>query len=362
MSIRTERELGCMYVFGNSSMKLTFQTRRGIHDSTMPVNLTYLDSEVLDSTETPQQETPRQETPRQETPRTCTTFQTRRGLSDSTMLADLTSSDSEVLDSTETPQQETHQTCTRKTPCTKPICYTCSSPSNGNHVQNLTTALNMITSTAIVNSHPAPPTNHWISELTRSFQDAILIYHVRDLKHLNAFYDRCMVSDPDILKFDRSQLLTTLKHAQKIIDSSIPPSSTPTQVPNPPPPINHWISELTSENQDAILRDDFVNLKLFTDLYAQKFLSEPDVLEFHRSDLRTAQDHALKIINSSFPVPNSNSPSPTPTPAAQLTYTPTPANHQTHTHAALQTIYLGTTPNSKTSNPTSVAALGLGIH
>ena len=110
----------------------------------------------------------------------------------------------------------------RQTLCAMPTCFTCSSPSYGNHVQNLTTALNTTTSTTTVNTRPAPPTSHWISELTRSFQDAILI------NNLNTFYDHCMVSEPDILKFDWSQLLTTLKLAQKIIDSSISPSPTPT--------------------------------------------------------------------------------------------------------------------------------------
>ena len=58
------------------------------------------------------------------------------------MPADLTSSDSEVLNSPETPQQETPRTCTRQNPCTKPTCYTCASPSDSNHIRNLTTALN----------------------------------------------------------------------------------------------------------------------------------------------------------------------------------------------------------------------------
>ena len=152
------------------------------------------------------------------------------------MPADLTSSDSEVLNSMETTQQETPQTSTRQTPCTKPTCYTCSSPSDSNHVRNLTTALNMTTSTTTVNTRLAPPTNHWISKFTLSFQDAILINNVRDLKHLNSFYDHCMINEPDILNFDQSQLFTTLEQAQQIIDSSISPSSTPTQLSNSPLP------------------------------------------------------------------------------------------------------------------------------
>ena len=130
------------------------------------------------------------------------TFQTRPGLCDPMMPADLTSLDSEVLDSTETPQQETPRTCTRQTPCTKPTCYTCASPSDGNHVRNLTTALNTTTSTASVNPCPAPPTNHWISKLTQFLQEADLTNDVRDLNHLNAIYDRCMINEPDVLDFD----------------------------------------------------------------------------------------------------------------------------------------------------------------
>ena len=138
------------------------------------------------------------------------------------MPANLTSSDFEVLDSMEIPQQETPQTC--------------SSPSDGNHVQNLTTALNMTTSIATVITSPAPPTNHWISKLTRSFQHAVLINNVRELQHLNAIYDGYMINEPDLFDFDRSQLFTTLEHAQQIIDSSFSPSSTPTQLSNSPPP------------------------------------------------------------------------------------------------------------------------------
>ena len=45
-----------------------------------------------------------------------------------------------------------------------------------------------------------------------------------------------MASETDTLKFDGSQLLTALKIAQQIIDSSISLSSTPTQLSNSPPP------------------------------------------------------------------------------------------------------------------------------
>ena len=115
-------------------------------------------------------------------------------------------------------------------------CFTCLSPTDSNHVRNPTTTLNTTTLTTIVATSPAPPSNHWISKLTCSFQDAILLNDVRDLKHLNTLYDHCMVNEPDILKFDCSQLLNTLNLAQKIIDSLIPPIPTLTPLSYTPPP------------------------------------------------------------------------------------------------------------------------------
>ena len=150
------------------------------------------------------------------------------------MPSNLTSSDSEVLDSMDTPQQETPQTCTRQTPCAMQTCFTCSSPSDSNNVLNLTTAMNTTTSTTKVPTSPAPPKNHWIPKLTRSFQDAILKEDMRELNYLNTFYNHCMVSEPDILDFDQSQLRTTLK--QKITNSSIFPIPTPTPFSHTPPP------------------------------------------------------------------------------------------------------------------------------
>ena len=103
---------------------------------------------------------------------------------------------------------------------------------------------------------PAPPADHWISKLTCSFQDAILLNEVRDLKHINTFYDHCMVSEPDILKFDRSQLLTTLNLTQKIINASIPPILTQTPLSYYPLPssrfksprmeIPGWVAKITN--------------------------------------------------------------------------------------------------------------------
>ena len=61
--------------------------------------------------------------------------------------------------------------CTKQNPCTK---QTCSSPTDSNFIRNLTNALNTTTSKATIATKPAPPIDHWISDLTSEIQDAIL--------------------------------------------------------------------------------------------------------------------------------------------------------------------------------------------
>ena len=63
-------------------------------------------------------------------------------------------------------------------------------------------------------------------------------------------------------------------------------TTTTTITTKPAPPINHWISDITNGLQEAILSQDLELLKLYNALYAQKFLSEPDTLQFDHSDLR----------------------------------------------------------------------------
>ena len=98
--------------------------------------------------------------------------------------------------------------CTSQNLCCKQTCFSCSSPTHSNHIRNLTTLLNTTTSTATIATKPAPPINHWISELTSETRDAILQYYFKDLKLLTTLYAQKFMSEPDVLKFDRSNLLT----------------------------------------------------------------------------------------------------------------------------------------------------------
>ena len=70
-------------------------------------------------------------------------------------------------------------------PCAKQTCFVCSSPTDGNLILNLTPALNMTTSKATPATKPVPPIDHWISDITREVQYAILRYDLPELKLLN---------------------------------------------------------------------------------------------------------------------------------------------------------------------------------
>ena len=84
------------------------------------------------------------------------------------------------------------------------------------------------------------------------------------------------------------------------------------------PPIDRWISNLTNAIQKTILGNDWQVLKLIENIFAQKYVSQPNALKFDNSDLFTARTRGREIINFSSPVPNSYSPSPAPTISAGI--------------------------------------------
>ena len=102
-------------------------------------------------------------------------------------------------------------------------------------------------------------------------------------------------------------------------------------------------STLMEEFKQAFLDDKTEDIKAILNQYDLFGTTCPDFFKFDRTGL-------MKLVKTAHA---SIKPKSQPT--------PTPAVKQTHTLAAPRTIYLGTTPNSKTSNPTSVAALGLGM-
>ena len=148
--------------------------------------------------------------------------------------------------SSETPQQETPRTCTRQTPCCKQTCLGCSLPSDGKHIWNLTSALNTSTTTTTITTKPAPPINHWISDITNGLQEAILSEDLELLKSYNSLFTQKLMSEPDALQFDHSDLRVARNHALEIINSFPPvPNSNSLLQPNspillhPPPDLNH---------------------------------------------------------------------------------------------------------------------------
>ena len=138
-------------------------------------------------------------------------------------------------------------------PCPKQTCLVCLSPTNGNHIQNLTTALNTTTSKATIATRPAPPIDHWISDLTYAIQDAILRDDWRVLKLLDNIFAQKYVSEPDLLKFDNSDLFTARARASKIINSSSPVLNS--YSPSPAPTITQEDGVTTSSAPTVTQKD-----------------------------------------------------------------------------------------------------------
>ena len=91
----------------------------------------------------------------------------------------------------------------------------------------------MTTPKATISTKPAPPIDHWISDLTYAIQDAILRDDLRVLKLLDNIFAQKYVFKPDALKFYNSDHFTTLACASEIIKSSspVPISYSPSPAP-----------------------------------------------------------------------------------------------------------------------------------
>ena len=152
------------------------------------------------------------------------------------MHTDLSVQDSgrRILNTPETPMHESLWTCTRRSLCGFSTC-----PPNPalNHVQNLNVELNSPASPSNGVTWPSAPNDHWITELTISFSDALQNNKVNKLQLLLNIYSQRIRSEPDGLKFDCSKILSSLMHVRQIIISSTPPNpiQTPSFLPTPPP-------------------------------------------------------------------------------------------------------------------------------
>ena len=89
----------------------------------------------------------------------------------------------------ETPTQS-KQKCTRGLPCSKTVCLVCSGPATNNHIRNLTHDLvgsNQLSRTNTP-TKPTASTDHWITNLSDAFKEAILDHDIDKIKHLNSLH------------------------------------------------------------------------------------------------------------------------------------------------------------------------------
>ena len=91
------------------------------------------------------------------------------------------------------------QKCTRRSPCSKSDCLVCNKPVTNHHVRNLTGDLEDSNPHSRSNK-PTAPTDHWISNLTDAFKDAIMDHDIDEMVLLNIHYLKMANKAPDLTR------------------------------------------------------------------------------------------------------------------------------------------------------------------
>ena len=141
--------------------------------------------------------------------------------------------DDGTLTETPTPSQ---QKCTRGSPCSKADCLFCNGPVSNHHVRNLTEDLENSIPTSRSNK-PTAPADHWISDLTDAFKDAIMDHDIKEMVHLNIHYLKMVNKAPDLTRYNRTELKKLSNTAEQTV-AAYNQIQTPIQTPTPPPPPN----------------------------------------------------------------------------------------------------------------------------
>ena len=139
--------------------------------------------------------------------------------------------DDGTLTETPTPSQ---QKCTRGSPCSKADCLFCNGPVSNHHVRNLTEDLENSIPTSRSNK-PTAPADHWITNLTDDFIDAIMDQDIAEMVNLNKRYSKMVDEAPDYTQYNRTELKKLSNTATQTIaayNQIQAPIQTPPPFPN----------------------------------------------------------------------------------------------------------------------------------
>ena len=115
-----------------------------------------------------------------------------------------------------TPQDEASRSCTRQTSCKKANCPICSNPTPGTHnVRDLTQELE-ITPPPKRPTKPSAPPDHFITSITADLQQACLDADLIEINTFLAQYNLYKTTSLNLIKYDRSELMTLVKTAPKL--------------------------------------------------------------------------------------------------------------------------------------------------
>ena len=250
----------------------------------------------------------------------------------------MTDTEEDIASPASKPQDETSRSCTKWTACKEACCPSCSTPITGNHhVRNFSQEM-ATTPPPKKFSKPPAPIDHNISLITAELQQACLDDDLEDIKLLLTYFDFHIKTSSDIVKYDISELTKSLTIARKLIEpgTNLPdPQTVSMEMPRVELTTVDWYSE-EDMNQDQY-DEEYVDWDPYDEQNVE-WSSEQDI----NQDLYNEENVDWSYEQDRNQYDNS-----------ELFKTLKPDR---------KLIEPGTlpTPKSKTSNPASVAALGMG--
>ena len=145
--------------------------------------------------------------------------------------------DNGSLSETPIPSQ---QKCKRGSPCFKSDCLVCNGPVSNHHVRSLTGDLEDSIPTSRSNK-PTAPADHWFTDLTDAFKDAIMDHDIKEMGHLNIHYLKMVNKAPDLTRYNLTEL-KKLSNTAEQTTAAYNKIQTPVQTPppRPSPPLCWW--------------------------------------------------------------------------------------------------------------------------
>ena len=159
----------------------------------------------------------------------------------------MTDTEEDIASPASKPQDETSRSCTKWTACKEACCPSCSTPITGNHhVRNFSQEMATTPPPKRLIKPTAPP-HHYTSVLSTQLKQASLDNNIESIQIHLYLFETFIKKELDSLNYDLTELLNSVETAKKLTSTQIP------LAPGLRPPRNHWLTQGIDEYLEIIL-------------------------------------------------------------------------------------------------------------